>query len=631
MQYTSTILIVDDELGGRKNLEGLLIGHGYNLIFANSGLEALDKASELFPDLILLDVMMPGIDGFEVCRRVRSEPLLAEVPIIMVTALDDRSFRLQGIESGADDFISKPFDRVELRTRVKSILRLNRYRKLLLQKANFEKLIELSPNGIVIVNVLGIIQLANPKIGQILSLKNETELLGKEIFEFIALEQKEIFLKSLEDVIKASKQIKHTEITMVRSNKMEFPAELDADSFIWEGETATQIIIRDITEKKMLETQIFRTQRLENIGALASGVAHDLNNILSPILMSIGLLRKRIPDEKSNKLLNLLEETTNRGAELVKQVLSFGRGLESKCIVINIKTIIMEIEKILKETFPRLIKIKVELEGNLWSINANTTQIHQILMNLCINARDAIAEEGTICISASNLFVDDTYVQEKDEIPKGFYVVISVADTGIGMSDELIEKIYEPFFTTKDFGKGTGLGLSTVSSIVKNHEGFIKVNSQIGKGTEFKVYLPAAKTVESQQVKKEITKQGNGELILLVDDEASIREITKTSLEVNNYRVIMASDGIEAITLFLEHKIELDLVIIDLIMPVLDGSKTILALKKISPSVNIIVSSGNISEKKIEELKQLGINKFLLKPYTVESLLDVIQNTGKVA
>lgn len=626
MKYLSTILIVDDELGGRKNLEGLLIGHGYNLAFAENGPEALAKASELLPDLILLDVMMPGMDGFEVCQRLRSDSLLAEVPILMVTALDDRSFRLKGIEAGADDFISKPFDRTELRTRVKSILRLNRYRSLLLERIKFERLFELSPNGVVIVNAEGIIHLANPKTAEIFHVQDNSVLLGRKIFDFIAKECKDELSSYFDGLINTSQQIKQVEITMLRSDCTTFIAEVDASNFIWDGEETIQIIVRDITEKKKLEAQFLRVQRLDNIGALASGVAHDLNNILSPILMSFDILRKRIPDARTHSLLNLLEENTHRGAELVKQVLSFGRGLENKQTNVDIKNIIWEIDRVLKETFPKLITIEIKIAEGLLQVKADVTQIHQILMNLCINARDAMLEGGCLVISAYNFEIDETYAETSKDSKIGKYIVISVSDSGTGIPPEIIDKIYEPFFTTKEIGKGTGLGLSTVNNIVTNHGGFIKVNSTQGKGTEFKVYLPAVKTMETVVITKPTTKSGNGELILVVDDEAAIREITKSSLEVNNYKVITASDGIEAITLCAKHKEEIALVITDMMMPILDCSKTILTLQKINPTINIIVISGIASTDKVKELEQLGIKKFLQKPYSLEVLLNAVQS-----
>ncbi len=626
MQYFNRILIVDDEIDGRKNLEELLIGQGYNLIFADNGYEALAKALELIPDLVLLDLKISSMNGFEVCQQIRSEPVLAEVPIIMIINIDNRGFRLQAIEAGVDDFISKPFDYIELQARVQSNLRLNRYRKLFLERIKFEGITELSSGGIAVIDTQGTIVRANNAIAQMLDI-NKDNIVQKKIFDFITLDKKNKFTEYLTSLNENSEQIIQAEINMFKSNGDVLSVEFDASNFIWEGKKATQLVIRDITDKKKLEAHLLRAQRMDNIGALSSGIAHDLNNVLTPVLMSLEILKRSFSDRQTHNVLNLMENSLNRGVELVKQILSFGRGSENNQTVVQVKRVILEIEEVLKETFSKLIEIQINVLEELWTVNANITQIHQILMNLCINARDAMSETGILRISAYNVIVDERYVPSNRDARIGRYVVISVSDNGSGIASEILDRIFDPFFTTKAIGKGTGLGLSTVISIVKDHGGFIRVDSQLGRGTEFEVFLPAINVEETQEIgeSNDTFLLGKGELILVVDDEASICEITKTSLETYNYKVLTARDGIEAITLYVEHKEKIALVLTDMMMPLLDCPKIIQAFQKINPDVKIIVISGAPSTSKIQELRHLGIKMFLPKPYTLDTLLETLQ------
>ncbi|MBW4557696.1 MAG: response regulator [Trichormus sp. ATA11-4-KO1] len=392
------------------------------------------------------------------------------------------------------------------------------------------------------------------------------------------------------------------------------------------GNKAKSILVvnTNITQKKQLEAQFLRTQRLESIGTLASGIAHDLNNVLAPILMTAQLLESKINDERSRQLLPILISNAKRGANLVKQVLSFTRGLEGERTLLQLKHLIIEVQQIIKETFPKSIEITTRMPQNLWTVSGDATQLHQVLMNLCVNARDAMPNGGTLKISAENLLVDENYTKMNIEAKVGSYVVITVIDTGIGIPPEILDRIFEPFFTTKELGKGTGLGLSTVLGIIKSHGGFVNVYSEQGKGSHFQVYLPAQEAAETIEEVEQYLPQGNGELILVVDDEVAIRDITKTSLESHNYKAITASDGIEAIALYVEHRDEISLVLTDMVMPSMDGMTTIRTLQKINPSVKIIAVSGLVTSDKVNAAYDIGIKAFLSKPYTANQLLQTI-------
>jgi len=387
---------------------------------------------------------------------------------------------------------------------------------------------------------------------------------------------------------------------------------------------AILVVNTDITEKKSLEAQFLRAQRMESIGILAGGIAHDLNNVLAPILMAVQLLEKKLPDEQSHRLLATLEANTKRGADLIKQVLSFARGLEGKRTILQVRHLIAEIEKIAKETFPKSIEVSTDLARNLWTVSGDATQLHQVLMNLCINARDAMTEGGTLRITAENRVLDQQDTQMNIEAQPGSYVMVAIADTGSGIPPEIVDRIFEPFFTTKELGKGTGLGLSTVLGIVKSHRGFINVHSQLGQGTEFKVYLPAMTGTEFQQPEDLEMPHGHGETVLLVDDEAPIRAVTKTTLEMYNYKVLTAGNGIEAVALYAQHQKTIDIVVTDMLMPGMDGPTAIHTLQAINPQVKVIAVSGLTTNDKLNEATSRNVKAFLPKPYTAHKLLSIL-------
>ena len=392
-----------------------------------------------------------------------------------------------------------------------------------------------------------------------------------------------------------------------------------------EGRAKSVLVINtDVTEKKRLEAQFLRAQRLESIGTLAGGIAHDLNNILSPILTALRLLELRFTDEQSARLITVLRESAERGSGLISQVLSFARGIEGERVILQPKYVLKEVVKLLKETLPRTIDMQYSIADGLWPVSGDATQIHQVLMNLLINARDAMPDGGKITIATSNELLDEGAARMHLDARPGRYACISVADTGSGMAAEIMEKIFDPFFTTKERGKGTGLGLSTVLSIVKSHGGFVSVRSEVGEGTEFKVFLPATgpPAAEPVDVAERKLPRGHGELVMVVDDEAAIREITKSALESYGYRVLTAADGIEAIAVFAQHRDDVQVLLIDIMMPYLDGLSTIQAIRKMKPGVRVIVSSGLKTD--VGDADEPGGPLMLPKPYTTDQLLRAL-------
>jgi PAS domain S-box-containing protein len=388
------------------------------------------------------------------------------------------------------------------------------------------------------------------------------------------------------------------------------------------------VIATDVTEKKKIEAQFLRAQRMESIGTLAGGVAHDLNNILAPIMMSVDVLKMLSMDPRAEEILETIGVSAARGADIVRQVLSFARGVEGQRIEVQPVHLLKEIANIVRETFPKDIDLRFTTLEDTWNILGDPTQLHQILLNLCVNARDAMPMGGNLIVSARNCDVDAQYVSMDPQARPGRYVVVSVSDTGTGIPPAVIDKIFEPFFTTKDVNKGTGLGLSTVMAIVKSHTGFINVVSEQGKGTAFHVYLPAAENGPAAAAAEgalAALPRGNGETILVVDDESSIRSITCGTLEAYGYRVLTARDGAHAVAEYASHKTEIHAVLVDMVMPIMDGTATILALMRLNPLVKVVACSGVSSGAGLARASQAGIKHFLAKPYTAATLLDTLQ------
>jgi PAS domain S-box-containing protein len=395
-----------------------------------------------------------------------------------------------------------------------------------------------------------------------------------------------------------------------------------------EAPKSVLIINTDVTEQKKLETHLMRAQRLESIGTLASGVAHDLNNILTPILICAEILRENPTEEDATSSIALIEESAKRGANVVKQVLTFARGIEGERVVIKPSHLIQEIIDIAQKTFPKSIEISSRYPEDLWSVEVDPTQLHQVLLNLSVNARDAMPQGGSLIIAAENFNVDQHYASTAPGAKEGPYVLLRVSDTGSGMSRAVIDKIFDPFFTTKKAGKGTGLGLSTAFGIVKSHGGFISVSSEIGRGTSFKIFLPAQlKELPRESRMTPEALKGHGELVLLVDDEANILRVTKLALENKNYHVVSASDGREALKIFSEQGDSIKAVLTDMGLPHMDGVALIRAIKKMKPEMVFIASTGQDEENRVSELQALGVSNFLGKPYDTQTLLTKVRDT----
>lgn len=378
----------------------------------------------------------------------------------------------------------------------------------------------------------------------------------------------------------------------------------------------------DISEKKARERHALRAQRLESIGTLADGIAHDLNNMLTPILMSAKLLRKERPAAEREGLLANIQASAERGAEMVKHLLSFTGGLETERTRLDLPPLIDEIKSLLEHTLPKSIAIHIDVPEALYPVAGNATQLSQVLMNLCVNARDAMPEGGVLTITAENCLLDDDFRTISPEAAAGPHVRLTVSDTGEGIPPEIVDRVFDPFFTTKEYGKGTGLGLSSVRGIVKSHNGLVRVVCPTRQGARFEIYLPAFEATNLRQPgsSQPVTFAVQGQLILVVDDERNVRFAIKATLEDAGYRVLTAHGGDEALNLARQRSGEIDAAIVDTMMPGMSGPATMRALHEISPRLRLIASSGLRSADQAPTCARA----FLAKPYTNEQLLATL-------
>ena len=401
-------------------------------------------------------------------------------------------------------------------------------------------------------------------------------------------------------------------------------------------------ISTDITERKALEAQFLRGQRMESLGALASGIAHDLNNVLAPVVLGAQLLRSAVKGDGDLRTLSDIETSARRGAEIVRQVLTFARGVEGERLALQPRHLLDEMEAITANTFPKNIQVESEIAPNLWPVHGDATQLHQALMNLCINARDAMPEGGTLTLRASNVGdigharfpAGGAQVWVAPDSKPGPHVLLCVADTGTGIPPEILEKIFEPFFTTKAVGKGTGLGLSTVLGIVRSHGGIVRVLSEPGRGSAFELYFPAtpaARIVAGEKTNMDLLR-GKGQAVMVVDDEKAVRDISSRILERFGYRAFPMASGQEAIQFYAREPSAVDAVITDIAMPGIDGVALMARLRQINPDIRIMGMSGHGESTGPESRNPWSMGLFLTKPFTVEKLLvatrDLLRSPG---
>jgi PAS domain S-box-containing protein len=387
------------------------------------------------------------------------------------------------------------------------------------------------------------------------------------------------------------------------------------------------VIDTDITEKKKLEAQFLHAQRMDSIGTLAIGIAHDLNNILAPVMMIGPLLRAEITDRGTLGLLDSMEAGAQRGADIVKQILTFARGARGAKAPLQTFRLLKEFSGFIRETFPKNIALNFAVPKDLWMVEGNSTELHQVLVNLCLNAREAMPQGGSLTLSARNTTLDEKAAAAIPNAAAGRYVVWTVADTGVGIEPRNLDRVFDPFFTTKAVGKGPGLGLSTVLGIVNGCGGCLELKSQLGRGTEVKVYLPAAAGAPQPLELLTEPPRGAGELVLILDGDEALAGVVQKVLAASGYRVLASSDEAEAVELYRRNWRQIGVVLADLMMP--DMEKTIGALRRINPAI-VLVASGSVSPGEIPSSIGVPDELFLRKPYQTGALLDTLRNVLRI-
>jgi two-component system, cell cycle sensor histidine kinase and response regulator CckA len=584
-------------------------------------------------DLILADYNLPAFDGLTALTLARARR--PEIPFLFVSGFIGEEVALESLKNGATDYVFKHnFARLAPAIRraleAASVRREREAAEAALQEreATLRSFFDTAPF------LMGLLEWREDEV---------IHLSGNAAtVRFLNVPPEAIQQRFLRDLGLPTQVVTRATTHYAQCQREKRAVELDY-SFEWLGQTrhfAVTLspvacnegqpsrccyIAEDITEKKQLERQYLRAQRLESVGTLASGLAHDLNNVLAPIVMALRLFRAKLPDPEDQELLTNLESSARRGADIIRQVLTFARGVEGERQPVALPRLLGELEKIIRETFARSIQLEMRVAPDLRPILGDSTQIYQVLMNLSVNARDAMPSGGLIRIEARNLELDADATRSHPGARPGEYVQITLADTGIGIAPELIDKIFDPFFTTKDLGHGTGLGLPTTLSIVKSHGGWITVESEPGRGSEFHVFLPASsdKVAATAEATPREQPLGQGELVLVVDDDATLKQVARSTLLKAGYQVLTAGDGQEALDIFQTHRQRIALVLTDMMMPRMDGHELIAEIRKLTSTIPILTMSGLVESRPAPGQPAL-ISAFLNKPFTAESLLQSV-------
>jgi len=479
-------------------------------------------------------------------------------------------------------------------------------------------------DGFCTIEVNGDFIYLNPIATEMFELMNGVN--SSNFYEDIIRDTKNI--KYIKNVLVEFGFIKDYEVEIYSKNNKKFPVLLSLNNILdpHEEVVGLSILIKDMTYIKKVQQQLLQAQKLESIGMLASGIAHEFNNILTGIIPNAELIKMTVaPDNPNHNRASSIQKSATRAADIVKKLLSFSRDDKKEADQIsNINVIANETIDILKKLLDKNIEIAANIPGDLYSVKIDSTRLQQLIMNLSINARDAIAEQGEIIISAENIIIK-TPVNAQNQLPEGKYVLLKISDSGQGIPERYLNKIFDPFFTTKEPGKGTGLGLSIIYGIVKNVNGKIEVQSKLGEGTTFSIYLPASdKDLDEVSADINVDIGDKNKTILIVDDEAMIREMARDMLTTIGYKVYVCDNGNDGIELFKEKFNEIDLVLLDLIMPKMNGVTTYEKLKDIKENIKVIISSGVGDLDKKKELHNLGVTGFLEKPYSLKSMSDSI-------
>ena len=667
---TPRILVIDDEEKNIKLVKGMLMRENYNINGCLSGKEALESLQNDKPDLILLDILMPGIDGFELCRILKQDVSTRIIPVVMVTALNDQEDRKKALDAGAEDFLNKPLNQFELIARVKSLLRIKSYHdelinshteiakknedlvkeiaerkrtaeSLLQSEEKYRDLVNHAPTGIYEVDIQKARFISvNDVMCDYTGYTRESFLELKPL-DLFTEESKKLFIDTQQKIIHGDEVAEISEYIIKCKNGSEFWIMLNSKISYDQGlPKKITYVVHDITklkraeeEKKKLEEQLHKAQKMEAIGTLAGGVAHDLNNILSGILSYPELLLMDLPqDNPLRRPIETIQESGKKAAAIVDDLLTMARRGVTVSEVVNLNDVISnylispELEKL--KAFHPLVTFETTFDSELSNTQGSSVHLFKTIMNLVSNAAEAMSDGGRLTISTKNQYIDQP-VRGYDEVQKGDYILLEVSDTGTGISPEDLPRLFEPFFTKKVMGRsGTGLGMAVVWGTVIDNKGYIDVESVSGKGTTMNLYFPVTrkKIAENKKDYPVESYLGNGESILIVDDVEKQREIASMILSQLNYSVDTVGSGEAAVEYIKNNKA--DLLVLDMIMdPGIDGLETYKEILKLNPKQKAVITSGFSETDRIKEAQGAGAAQYIRKPYTIEGIGMAIKST----
>ncbi|MEJ7597831.1 MAG: response regulator [Kofleriaceae bacterium] len=649
---SARILIVDDERLNRELLEAMLGADGFVLETSVDGEDALGAIARHPPDLILLDLVMPGMDGYQVVAALKADPGTRHIPIIIVTGLDESAPRLRGLSAGAEDFLTKPIDRAELRVRVRNLLRLkahadyqHRFRQLLETEVGsrtaelveserlYRSTFDAAPVGIVHVGLDGRWLRINQRMCDLLGYPRE-ELETLEVQTTVEAQDAEVVVADLSAL--SAGTLERQVIDEKRYRRRD-------GSELW-GRVNVSVhrdaaghavhfilVVEDITERRTLEAQLRQANRVDAIGQLAAGVAHDFNNLLSVVVSYSEMLAEDLaPGDPMREDLEEIRTAGWRAVELTRQLLAFSRQQVLQPIIVDLSTIVGGMEKMLSRVLGEDVILTTSCPTSLASALLDPGQIEQVLMNLVVNARDAMPLGGALSIEAAEVELDAAFTSDHPEMRPGPHVMLSVADTGSGMDEATQARMFEPFFTTKEVGRGTGLGLATVIGIIRQSGGAIVVTSELGKGTRFKMYFPVVAGTAVPEIpllRPHRRTFGGHETILLVEDEAAVRTLARTILRRYGYQVLEAQSGGDALLLCEQHPSPIHLLLTDVVMPRMSGRQLAERLLQVRPDMKVLYMSGHMDDAVVRHGVLDSTISFVHKPITPEALIRKVRRT----